>query len=158
MGYLALAVALLGLGFIGIFHKLGDHKKCRPAAINVGVFFWGAVLSSVYAISERGLQVFSTTPGVILLISGVCGLFASVAILSFQSGLRYGKIATSWVVINLSTAIPSLLSLVIYGEQISLKRACALILIVISILLLWRDKQVEESRAQAAPDAASGVT
>lgn len=158
MGYVALLAALLGLGFIGIFHKLGDHKKCRPAAINVGVFFWGAVLSSVYALSERGLEVFSTTPSVILLISGVCGLFASVAILSFQSGLRYGKIATSWVVINLSTAVPSLLSLVIYKEQISLKRGCALMMIVISMLLLWKDRQVEETRAKAASDAASGVT
>jgi len=156
-GYLALAVAVLGLGFIGIFHKLGDHRKCRPAAINVAVFFWAAAMTSAYVVSQRGLQVFSSTPSILALISGVCGLFASVAILSFQSGLRFGKIATSWVVINLSTAVPTVLSLAIYKEEISLKKTAVLILIAISMLLLWKDKQVEERRRKALESSARNV-
>ena len=55
-----------------------------------------------------------------------CGFLASVAILNFQHGVRFGKISTSWLIINLSTALPTVLSILIYREAVSVRRALGL--------------------------------
>jgi drug/metabolite transporter (DMT)-like permease len=68
---------------------------------------------------------------------------ASVAILAFQKGIRFGKISTSWLIINLSTAVPTILSIVCYGEHVGFRRALALGAIVLSLFFLWKDKEVE---------------
>ena len=58
-----------------------------------------------------------------------------------------GKIATSWVVINLSTSLPTILSIVIYKEPVSPWKIVGLILVVVAVLLLWKDKQIDEAAA-----------
>ena len=92
------------------------------------------------------------------LVAAVCGFLAAVAILAFQAGLRYGKgkIATSWVVINLSTSLPTILSIVIYKEPVSAWKIVGLILVALAVLLLWKDKQIDEAAAaRLAPAAAA---
>jgi drug/metabolite transporter (DMT)-like permease len=66
-----------------------------------------------------------------------------VAILTFQIGVRFGNISTSWLIINLSTAVPTLLSIVIYREEVGLRRGIALVAIVLSLFFLWKDQQLE---------------
>jgi drug/metabolite transporter (DMT)-like permease len=144
LGHLFLFVSLLSLGFIGIFHKLADHFKCRPKAINVTVFLWAGVLILIYVlITGRGPLVLQA-PKKLYLVAGLCGFLASTAILSFQAGLRHGKISTSWVVINLSTALPTVLSILVYKERVTIAKGFALILVIAAILLLWKDKQQDE--------------
>ena len=41
---------------------------------------------------------------------------AAIALWLFQRGLRYGRIATSWLLINLSSAVPTALSVIVYHE------------------------------------------
>jgi len=142
LGHLFLAVSLVSLGFIGIFFKVAASLKCRPSAINLTLFFWAAVLLSIYMGASGQIPLVLKTPSKLYLVAFICGMLASLAMLSFQAGLRYGKISTSWVIINLSTALPAVLSIWIYGETISLAKCIALILIVIAILLLWKDKEL----------------
>ncbi|MDA2930414.1 hypothetical protein MYX84_10785 [Acidobacteria bacterium AH-259-O06] len=91
------------------------------------------------------------TPATLYLVAGICGFLASTAILAFHTGLRYGqgKIATSWVVINLSTALPTVLSIIVYKEPVSLAKAVALVLVVVAMLLLWKDKKLDEEAARS---------
>jgi drug/metabolite transporter (DMT)-like permease len=67
-----------------------------------------------------------------------------VAILSFQHGVRFGKISTSWLVINLSTALPTILSIAIYHEVVSLRRALGLALAMVALGILWLERRREE--------------
>ena len=89
-------------------------------------------------------------------VAAVCGGFGSVAILTLQQALRHGKISTSWLVINLSTAIPTVLSIVIYREQVGLRRSLSFLLVVVSLLLLWWDRKksemVNHRRDRSAPE------
>ena len=108
LGHLFLGMALVALGLIGIFHKVADQYRCRPRAISVSIFFWAGLFTTVYLFATGKAGLVTETPGMLYLVAAVCGFLAAAAILAFQAGLRYGKgkIATSWVVINLSTSLP----------------------------------------------------
>ena len=156
LGHLFLGMALVALGLIGIFHKVADQYRCRPRAISVSIFFWAGLFTTVYLLATGKAALVTETPGMLYLVAVVCGFLAAVAILAFQAGLRYGKgkIATSWVVINLSTALPTILSIVIYKEAVSPGKIVGLILVVVAVLLLWKDKQIDEAaEAGVAADA-----
>jgi drug/metabolite transporter (DMT)-like permease len=58
--------------------------------------------------------------------------------------VHFGKISTSWLIMNLSTALPVILSILIYRETIKWKRALGLTLAVAALLLLWLDRTGEE--------------
>jgi drug/metabolite transporter (DMT)-like permease len=85
------------------------------------------------------------------------GASAAAALWLFQRGLRYGRIATSWLLINLSAAIPTALSVVVYHEPLNLRKAGVLLLIVVSLLLLWWDRKQDLGKGEAAavPDPVS---
>ncbi len=81
----------------------------------------------------------------IALPSGIC---AATAILLFQIGVRVGKIATSWLIINLSAAIPILISLILYREKVGAKQLVALAAMLAALILLWLErKQTEEANS-----------
>ena len=80
------------------------------------------------------------------------GIFAALALWIFQKGLRFGRIATSWLLINLSSALPTVLSVVIYHEPLGLRKALVLALVVASLLLLWWDRK---QQLATAPEAGS---
>lgn len=103
------------------------------------LFFWGGVFSGLYVVViENGSLAL---PPRALSIAAVCGIFNALALFSFQTGLRYGKIATSWLVIDLSMVVPALLSVLVYREKLTVGRIGGLALVVVSMILLWVDKQ-----------------
>jgi drug/metabolite transporter (DMT)-like permease len=73
------------------------------------------------------------------------GISAVSAIWVFQHGIHYGKIATSWTILNLSAAIPAVLSTMIYKERMSPIKLIILMAIVLAILLLYKDMKDETS-------------
>src|SRR5215470_20225191 len=89
-GHIYLFCGLLSLGFIGVFHKLGDRLKCRPSAVNLALFFWAALILGGIVFSGGLAARLFTMPVPLYAIAAVCGFLASVAILSFQAGLKYG--------------------------------------------------------------------
>jgi drug/metabolite transporter (DMT)-like permease len=145
IGYAYLSIAVLSLGLLGVLHKVADYQRCRPAAVNLLLFFWAMVFVSGVCFIRQGLAATLSVPSWVCAVAAVCGTFASLAILNFQHGVRYGKISTSWLVINLSTAVPTILSIVFYKEQVSLRRGLGLTLAVLALILLWLDRQGEES-------------
>src|SRR5262245_47388620 len=109
-GYSFLALAVLCFCGLGLLHKVADFQKCRPSFINAYLFFWACLFMTVYTFS---IGVSIKAPARVTGVAIVCGLCASVAILAFQIGIRFGKISTSWLIINLSTAVPTVLSIII---------------------------------------------
>lgn len=143
--YLYLAGAALSVGMLGVFHKVADHCECRPEAINLFLFLFAGLLMATWSVSRAGFSQLIFLPQVALLTAATCGLLASLAILFFQRGIRYGKISTSWLVINLSTILPSVLSIVLYREAVSPRRALALGLSLVALTLLWFDRRRQEA-------------
>jgi EamA domain-containing membrane protein RarD len=137
-------LALLGFSVLGVLHKVADVKQSRPEAINALLFSWSLALVFLYV--TFGTPTGAAAPARVAVIALPFGVAASVAILAFQAGVKHGKIATSWLAINLSAGIPTVASILIYKEPVSAGKAAALALIPVSMFLLWKDKQAQDSR------------
>ena len=74
-----------------------------------------------------------------------------------MTGVRFGKISTSWLIINLSAAIPAVGSVVLYHEPVSAKKLLVVGLAAVAVLLLWKDKQ-EDEKKQAVAEGTSKET
>ena len=145
-GFLFLAVASLGM--LGVLHKVADHTRCRPEAINLFIFLGGTAVMSILSFWRSEAANVADIPAIAWVTAAVCGFLASLAIWSFQHGVRYGKISTSWLVINLSMAIPTVLSIMVYREVITIRRAIGLLLAVATLIILWRERVREEARGE----------
>jgi drug/metabolite transporter (DMT)-like permease len=155
IGYLYAVLGLLSFGALGIFHKLADVRRCRPSAVSVLLYAWSLVLLIALVTLVRQQPVGA--PSSVVTVAIPFGIAASVAILALQTALPYGNIATSWLAINLSAGVPTVASILVYHEPVNARKGAALVLIVISILLLWKDKTLLEQREQAAPDGEPGA-
>jgi drug/metabolite transporter (DMT)-like permease len=150
MSYAYLLMAVASLGMLGVMHKVADHRRCRPAAINFVIFLGAAIAMFCISIWQLGPASVLRVPAVAWITALGCGFLASFATLNFQHGIRHGKISTSWLVINLSTALPTVLSILIYGEAVSVRRAVGLLLAMLALLILWLER-AHEVRAVHPP-------
>jgi drug/metabolite transporter (DMT)-like permease len=146
-GYWFMLGGLVSFAAMGVIHKLGDRQQCN--ALNIALFTMATscVFSLIFtAISQRGS--LSSWNFSVPLIAIPFGAAAAVALWLFQRGLRYGRIATSWLLINLSAGVPTVLSVVVYHESLSLRKTLVLLLIVLSLALLWWDRKQDMDKAQ----------
>lgn len=124
---------------LGLLHKYADRRQCRPEQINLLLFAWSA-LFGLLSLAAAG-DVPGVAPLAVWKVALPCGVFAATAVLLFQIGIRQGLIATSWLVINLSAAIPVVVSVAWYGERVAPRQALALIAMAAALVLLWLDRR-----------------
>jgi drug/metabolite transporter (DMT)-like permease len=153
MGYFLVFWSLFSYGVLGACHKLAVRKHCRPQPL-LGMLMFSACLGmNFFVLLGKGYAV----PVKVFYLAFVCGAIALCAFWAFQEGLKHGKIATSWLIINLSAAIPTVGSILIYHEPVNLKKISILGLIVVAIVLVWLDR-LEDLRRQEQVEAGSGAT
>ncbi len=155
IAYLFAILAMLSLGCLGLLSKLAERRGCSPLAITTVVFAASSVMMALYvgAIKRSGF----IPPGRVVVIALIFGIASVLASWFFLYGIRFGKITTSWVLINLSAAVPTVASTFMYGEPMGLRKIVVLLLAVLAILLLWKDMQGETGHAHAESGGASGV-
>jgi len=148
--YIFLLLGLLSFAAMGIIHKIGDRRHAQPLPIALYALVAAGVLSSVRVVGTHALSSGSLSSGSlssafalppILLIALPFGAAAGLSLWFFQRGLRYGSIATSWLLINLSAGLPAVLSVLVYREALGWKKVLVLGLIVLALLLLWWDRR-----------------
>jgi len=150
IGYWFMLVALFSFGAMGIVHKIGDRRACDPLQIALFTMTTAFVFTAFYVVVSSPVSLDLWKPA-IPLIALPFGASAAAALWLFQRGLRYGRIATSWLLINLSAAIPTVLSVVVYREPMSPRKLGVLLLVLASLMLLWWDrKQDRGKRDQSA--------
>lgn len=156
VGYGFMLVALLSFAAMGIVHKIGDRYACNPLHIALFTMASACFLSIIYAVvaHQASLDSWKAAVPLIALPFGAC---AAAALWLFQRGLRYGRIATSWLLINLSAAIPTVLSVVVYHEPLNLRKVSVLLLIMTSLVLLWWDRKHDRAKSkQTAMETMAG--
>ena len=136
MGYFLVFWSLFSYGVLGICHKLAERKHCRPQPLSAVLMLGGFLGMNVFVLLGAGYGI----PRKALYTALICGTIALCALWAFQEGIKHGKIATSWLIINLSSAIPTIGSILVYREHISLKKVGILGLIVVAIVLVWLDR------------------
>lgn len=146
-GHLFMMLALLSFSTLGVFHKIADVKKCRPSSLTALLYASSLVMAIGLVFVTQGST--GGAPAGVAWLALPFGMSAAAAILAFQAGIRHGNIATSWLAINLSSGIPTVASILFYGEPVQPMKAIALLLIPVAMLLLWKDKKDEERRERA---------
>ncbi len=144
IGHVFLMLAVVSFGLLGVMHKVAGHRGCRPEGANLMLFFGATVLIFGVAVWHNGWAKALDVPLAGWQVATGCGVLSSLAILNFQHGVRFGKISTSWLIINLSTALPTVLSILIYREAVSLRRALGLALAAMALFILWLERAREE--------------
>ena len=139
-GYAYMLVGLLSFAGMGIVHKLGDRYACDPLAIALVTMATSCFLSLAYAGIAHPDSLTSWN-SLIPWVALPFGAAAGAGLWLFQKGLRFGHIATSWLLVNLSSGVPTVLSLIVYHERLNQKKLAILVLITISLVLLWWDQK-----------------
>ncbi len=150
LGYLFAVLAMLSIGMTGILSKLSDRYNCTPLNTSLIVFGGSSILMGLYV---RLVQKATLGPPVV--VSGTAAAFGVIAILAFAVflyGLQFGKLTSSWIFLNLSAIVPAVLSILIYHEEITLAKVLVLGLVVASIILLWKDKQTEDTQVSTGSE------
>jgi drug/metabolite transporter (DMT)-like permease len=142
-----MVLSLTSFGLIGIFAKFADTRGWRPSAVYTLAYGWSMMFSALFVVLFRGGSFH--VPGVVYAIALPFGVASAIGGIAFLSGIRYGKISTSWLIINLSAAIPAIGSVLFYGEPVNPRKIAVLLLAIVSVLLLWKDKQEDERLQQA---------
>ncbi|MGH9585525.1 MAG: EamA family transporter [Acidobacteriaceae bacterium] len=141
LGYGYMILSLICFGMIGVFAKYADVQECKPSAVYTLAYSWSLGFSVFFIlISGGGFHV----PLVIYEVALPFGAASAIGGIVFMAGIRYGKISTSWLVINLSAAVPATASVMIYREPMNPKKVAVLLLAMLSVVLLWKDKQADE--------------
>ena len=143
--YMLMAGGLVSFAGMGIIHKLGDRRQAQPLGIALFAMLTAALVSFLYNIVFQN-AVIRTMPPRAMLLALPFGAAAAIGLWLFQRGLRYGHIATSWLLINLSSGVPTILSILFYREPLNFKKLLVFLLVVASLVLLWWDrrKQLEK--------------
>lgn len=154
-GYLFLFVAFISFGMLGIFHKVADHPCCRPKMTAMLLTFWGGVLSIIYtlALDSKGFHF----PHNVVLIGSGAGIIAALALFAFQTALKYGKISTSWLIINLASAVPVLMSIFLFKEKVSAAKISGILLVFTALVMLWWDKKMDLNMAEQVASGSETV-
>ncbi|MBS1852408.1 MAG: EamA family transporter [Acidobacteria bacterium] len=154
VGYLFAVLAMLSIGILGILSKLADRQDCTPLNTTLVLFGGSSVFMGLYVSLVQGETLNPPK-----MVTGTALFFGALAVLAFWVflyGLQFGKITTSWIFMNLSAIVPAGLSALLYHEAIGALKGVVLALVVLSIVLLWKDKQQESADSTAGPTAASG--
>jgi drug/metabolite transporter (DMT)-like permease len=148
-GYLFAVLAMLSIGVLGVLSKLADVHGCKPLNTALVLFGGSAVIMGVYVVVGQHASLVPPAA-----VGGTALVFGALAILAFWVflyGLQFGKITTSWIFMNMSAIVPATLSAAIYHEPVSAGKAAVFVLVVVSIVLLWKDKQEDNATTDADP-------
>ena len=148
MGFLYMILSLMCFGSIGILVKFADLRGCRPSAVYTLAYAWCVLFGVVSVIWFQGGAFH--VPVAVYEIAVPFGIMNAIGGIVFMAGVRFGKISTSWLIINLSAAIPAIGSVVLYHEPVNAKKVAVLGLAAVAVLLLWKDKQEDEARRTVA--------
>jgi drug/metabolite transporter (DMT)-like permease len=151
-GHIYILLSLLSYSSLGILHKVAEVRKCRALPISLLMCAWCLIaLVLIGFVAGKSLSAPAGVIGLALPI-GVC---AGIAILALQSALSLGDISTSWLAVNLSAGIPTVLSIILYKEPITWLKGLALVAMAVSMILLWKDAQMSRNTAPSGQEVSS---
>jgi len=152
VGFLYMILSLTCFGAIGLLVKFANLRQCRPGAVYAWAYAWCIAFSAGFVMWFRGGQFH--VPAAVYAIAVPFGIMNAIGGIVFMAGVRFGKISTSWLIINLSAAIPAVGSVVLYHEPVNAKKLAVIVLAALAVVLLWKDKQDDEAK-QAQEEHAS---
>ena len=139
-GLLLCFLGALSFGLLGCASKFAERRNCQASVLVVLLFTWAMLMM---LLRTAGLRSMLALPPRAIAVAVACGICAAVAYYAFQSSIGMGKLSVAWLMMNVSSAIPAVVSIFAYGESISPLKILALALVLVSLLLIFWGRQTE---------------
>lgn len=153
-GILICFVGTLSFGLLGCASKAAERKKCQTSALVVMIYVWATL---VMLIRSAGVPSPLSLPLKAVAVAAACGICSALAYYAFQFSIGFGKVSVGWLMMNISSAIPAMVSLFVYGEKLTRLKVLAFCLVLISLYLIFRGRRAE-MQAETSPLAGKKQT
>ncbi len=146
-GILICFLGTLSFGLLGCASKAAERRNCQASALVVMVFAWATL---VMLTRSAGLPSPLSLPLKAAAVAVACGMCAAIAYYAFQFSIGFGKVSVAWLMMNISSAIPAVVSVFVYGEKLTRLKVLALGLVLVALYLIFRGRRAE-TQAEASP-------
>lgn len=139
MNYIILPI-LAAISYVGLFlcYKIGERNKVNGTTLNLGLFLCSATIFLAYSLLTKNIN----KDPLLISIGFIKGFFfTSLTVIIFLKSLKYGKLNTSTIILNLSFIIPIILSIFIWAEIPDLKKIIGLLFGIVSIILIKENEK-----------------
>jgi multidrug transporter EmrE-like cation transporter len=130
----------LSFGLLGCASKFAERKNCQASVLVVFLFGWATL---VMLVRSAGLRSPLSLPLRAVVLAVACGICAAVAYYAFQYSIGFGKVSVAWLMMNISSATPAVVSVFVYGEKLTLLKVLALGLVLVSLYFIFRGRRAE---------------
>jgi uncharacterized membrane protein len=141
MGLFFCCLGAVSFGSGACVAKMAERRNADATGFVASSFAWATLVMLIRtALLKSGGQF----PAKVIVIAVVFGSCAAVAFLAFQMSISIGKITIGWLMMNLSAGVPAVVSIWKYHEKLTSLKLVAFGLAIVSILLLFWGKRMEE--------------
>jgi drug/metabolite transporter (DMT)-like permease len=140
----------ISFGLLGCVSKLAERRRCNPSALVVWLFAWAAAIMLLRSLTLSTRVSLSWPVVAIAVVFGIC---AAVAYFAFQKSIEIGNTTVGWLIMNLSSGVPALVSIWMYSEKVSALKITGFGLALISLFCLFQGNRLE-SRENASSQRA----
>ena len=145
-GILICFLGMLSFGLLGCASKGAERQHCRPSALLLMIYVWATL---VMLIRSAGVPSPFSLPLKAVAVSIACGICSALAYYAFQFSIGFGKVAVGWLMMNISSAIPAIVSLYVYGEKLTRLKVLAFGLVLISLYFIFQGRRAEMQAEQS---------
>jgi multidrug transporter EmrE-like cation transporter len=104
----------------------------------------------VMLVRSAGLPSPLSLPLKAAAVAVACGICGAVAYYAFLFSIGFGKLSVGWLMMNISSAIPAVVSVFVYGEKLTLPKILALGLVLVSLYFIFRGFRAEAQSEQSS--------
>jgi len=137
----------LSFGLLACASKFAERRNCQASVLVVLLFAWATL---VMLVRSAGLPAPLSLPLKAAAVAVACGICAAVAYYAFQFSIGFGKVSVAWLMMNISSAIPAVVSVFVYGEKLTLLKIIALGLVLLSLYFIFRGRRAEAQSEQSS--------
>ena len=137
----------LSFGLLACASKFAERRNCQASVLVVLLFAWATL---VMLVRSAGLPAPLSLPLKAAAVAVACGICAAVAYYAFQFSIGFGKVSVAWLMMNISSAIPAVVSVFVYGEKLTLLKILALGLVLLSLYFIFRGRRAEAQSEQSS--------
>lgn len=140
-------LSALSFGLLGSASKAAEKSRCDAFGLVVCSFGWATLFM---LLRTCALDSSLSVPARVVWTAIPFGFCAIVAFLAFQKSVSIGKVAVGWLVMNLSSGVPALVSIWLYKEPLTPAKCAAFVFALGSLWCLFKGATLENSSSGAA--------
>lgn len=153
-GMLMCLLGTLSFGLLGCVSKAAERRNCQSTAFVAMVYVWAL---AVMLVRTATMPSPWSLPLKAVAVAAACGACSAIAYYAFQISIGFGKVAVGWLMMNVSSAIPAIVSLFVYREKLTALKVFAFGLAVVSLYFIFRGRRAEAT-GEATPLSAQQQT